>query len=779
MKTRIISIIGIAVLTLFSCNKLPETPSGLDAPVISITASIPDAATKVVSVVPESGIGLDWNWSSGDQIAVVSGDNSSVFDIRPGFGEKDASFIGKKITGSKFSIIYPGSYTSVSALEGYPFTDQTQAGNNNTDHLKYFALLQDVDAYQAFEFGKDWASSHGGTFQQCGVLRFSLTLPEETTAVNRITLKADSPVFHIGNDATALSDELSIGLSEAAVDDDHNIVAWLNTSWFDDVIPAGTSLTVSVSAGEFNWKAEITPSTDKTIKAGYVNKITLPADAWSTAGRYADGDGTLENPWQIKTPTQLTYMRDDMAAGEMRYFKLISDIDMAGIEWAPLNNADPYDKYLYFDGNGHSIHNLTIQNGAAYASFVGVLYGTIKNVTFAGADITAGSGNKSGIVAGYVGTTAALIPCEITDVTVKNSTIVGARSMGAFVGQVATAEAVFTNCHVLSTEVTQTATATCHTGGFVGYAQADAIYQNCSSDATIIGTEYAAGFAGYIGLGTFVKCHASGAVSGTKHVAGFVGKTENPVITSCWYDGPGITASDNTKNCQSAGFVGYAAKAGNFGGVFTDCYVAPTTIEASAGQRIGGFAGQLDNGNTVIKCSVRDVVINAGQNSAGFVGVSYATASDDVPGGGIFRCAVDGGTINGNGNNTAGFVGYPEGAIIENSYTTMDVEGGAKSAIGGFIGVCNKKVTVKWCYSAGNIAGTGSNVGAFAGNVAGDATTHINSCIAWNSTLAFVGNSTGTEDITGNYVGTEGTLSAKAAELGWNSDIWDFSAKLK
>ena len=109
----------------------------------------------------------------------------------------------------------------------------------------------------------------------------------------------------------------------------------------------------------------------------------------------------------------------------------------------------------------------------------------------------------------------------------------------------------------------------------------------------------------------------------------------------------------------------------------------------------------------------------------------------------------------------------------------MDVEGNTKTAVGGFTGICNKNVTIKWCYSSGSISGTGSPIGAFAGKVAGDATTHINSCIAWNSSLEFAGATAGSEDISGNYAGTEGTLAAKAAELGWDPEIWDFAAKLR
>lgn len=786
MKARFYSLICIAAAaaTLFSCNKAEELlQEGPDAPVIEIRASIPSDATRVAPVIPESGTGLDWNWQAGDQIAVVSGGAASVFDIRSGFQPTEASFLGKQVSGDVFSIIYPGTYTSEEALEAYPLGDQIQLGNGSADHLKYFALLSGVNAYDSFSFSQEWAGAHGGVLRQCGVLKFTLTLPEETSVVNRITLKASSPVFHSGNAEASLTDELSIAINEGSLGSDHTVMAWMNTSWFDDVIPGGTTLSLSVAAGDFNWVYEFTTASDKTIKSGCVNKLTLGEVGWVSGGRYAAGEGTAESPWEIKNAKQLGFVRDDIVAGEMRYFKLIADIDLSGIEWAPLANVpnaeEKYDKQICFDGNGHTIYNMTISEGASYASFAGVLYGTVKDLTFSGADITGGDGNKCGILAGYVGTADAFVPCEITNVTIKNSTLTAARSAGIMAGQVATPDATFTNCHVYNSTLIQTATSTCHAGGFVGYSQKDGKYVNCSTDATIQGAQYTGGFAGYLGAGHLEHCSASGVVSGTKDVGGFVGKSEVPVLTDCWYDGPGITASDNTKNAHPGGFVGYAAKSSDLGGVFTACYVKETVLDASAGgQRVGGFAGQADLGNTFMKCYVSGVDILGSTNSGGFVGVSYADTSDAVPGGGIYQCWVDGGSIKALGTNVGGFVGYPEKAIILNCYTTMAVDGTDKGSVGGFIGVCNKNVIVRYCYFDAAIEGTGGPLGCFVGKVNGDDTTHINACIAWNDTLPFEGQNAG-GDVSGNYAGTEGTLSAKAAELGWDPAIWDFSAKLK
>ncbi len=754
MKTRISTFISIAVLplALFSCMKPAEWTPQAPVQLKTIQAVIPGEATKVAPVDTESGTGLDWNWEEGDKISIISGDVTADYSIRPGFEAKTASFIGRQVSGGTYSIAYPVIETAAD-FDKVSLLDQQQKGiGDDKSHLKYYALLKDVDAYDSFSFSADWAATHGGTFRQNGVLRFCLTLPEGTTSVSRITLKADSPIFHTGFAEDALSAELSIGITEGTLGSDRSITAWMITSCFDDAIPAGTALTVNVAAGEVTWNADITPAAEKTIKSGYVNAITLDESAWSSAGRYADGEGTLDSPWIIKTPQHLLNMRDDMVSKEMRYFSLAADIDMTGVEWMPLNNipndedaTKAYDKYLYFDGCGHTIRNLTVGESVNYPSFAGVLYGTIKNVIFADAVITGGS-NKTGVVAGYMGTSQEFIPNEISGVTVKNATVTASRHVGALVGQVATGENTITDCHV--------------EGG------------------TVAGAEYTGGFSGYIQQATVTACSSNAEVSGTKHVGGFVGKTDTPALNGCWYYGPTVTISA-TGNNQSGGFVGYAGKVNNVGATFTECYVKGSTLKMSSGQRIGGFTGQADLGTTFIKCYVEDVTIEGGQNSGGFVGVDYSNTSDLVPGGGIYQCHVDGGSITASAANCGGFAGYPEKCIIENCYSSMDVNGAGFAAIGGFLGLCKGTVTVRYCYGSGAVSGTSGPIGAFVGNVDGDANTHINSCIGWSDSLPFAGNVKAGCDVSGNYCGTEGTVSSQAAALGWDPAIWDFSAKLK
>ena len=85
---------------------------------------------------------------------------------------------------------------------------------------------------------------------------------------------------------------------------------------------------------------------------------------------------------------------------------------------------------------------------------------------------------------------------------------------------------------------------------------------------------------------------------------------------------------------------------------------------------------------------------------------------------------------------------------------------------------------VERCYSAGAVTGTHENTGIFAGRIDVN-TAAISSCIGWNASLPFAGAvKDGSAEVKDNYAGAEGTLSAKAAEMGWSADIWDFSADM-
>ncbi|MBQ9192247.1 MAG: hypothetical protein IJ156_00815 [Bacteroidales bacterium] len=710
MKTNISNLVLAAALLplLFSCNKAAEPVSVPDDGLVTISATIPDGpATRVAAAAAETG--LAWKWEERDQITVV-GVNSSVFDIEDGFTAHQADFTGKPVAGSAFSILYPGSYDSVAELEAAAWTGQVQTGNGSMDHLKYCALLSGVDAFETFEFSDAWAAEHGGSFRQSGVLKFALTLPEGVTAPESVAVRADEPVFYADNAGTKVS-SLGLELKDVTLGEDRVLTAWMTLPWQEVKVPAGTALTVTVVAdGGNHWQRSVTLSAEASLLPGKVNTIVLDATGWTGSGHYAGGEGTAESPWLIADAASLRSVRGDLVSGETKYFKLVQDIDISGAEWAPLNNEGNFDKFFDFDGNGKTIKGLTITEPVAYASFAGILYGTLRNVTFDGANIVAGN-NKAGIAAGYVGTNKSLTACSMTGVTVKDSAIEGATWLGGLIGQVAIATTV-SDCHVIRTTVTSSSD---NVGGLVAVPDCAGVrFENCSTE--------------------------------------------------------GVTIRHTAAKRYMGGFVGNINKAT----VFERCTVKDAVLDAPSSQRVGGFVGQAGrfDGAVISHCTVENATITGSTNSAGFVGVNYCPD--------INKCAVVGGTITANGNNVAGFAGYPEGNAtlackIADSYSTMKVVGGERSEIGGFIGIAKGLIAVERCYAAGEVNGTHANTGAFVGKV-DVATAAISACIGWNATLPFAGFVVdGAESVKDNYAGNEGTVSSQAIALGWPADVWDLS----
>ncbi|MEA4975016.1 MAG: hypothetical protein VB046_04700 [Paludibacter sp.] len=124
---------------------------------------------------------------------------------------------------------------------------------------------------------------------------------------------------------------------------------------------------------------------------------------------FSGGNGTQENPWQIRTAVQLDNVRNNLSATEMKFFKLMNDIDLKDI--AETNNWMPYKDgasssaaYMDFDGNGFVIKNMHIEGKTAnYQSFAGFIWGTIRNLGLVNVYINCPAVGGIGAFVGYVG----------------------------------------------------------------------------------------------------------------------------------------------------------------------------------------------------------------------------------------------------------------------------------------------------------------------------------------------------------------------------------------
>ncbi len=759
-------IASIALLAVVSCAKEAQAPvqNVEGGKLITISATIPTDGITKVDLAEDGGYtgGLKLTWAAGDKITVTETGNpanSQEFTLSAGEGTAAGIFTGPELAAAtSYKIVYNGFGSS------FDYTEQTQATDGSTDHLKYGATLSGVSSYEDFEFSETWATSKGGTFASTSVLRLRMDIPMNLEDVQAVYIKSD-PLTVFG--------AIKVNITTPADEEESDILTVYASLPFstDITIPAGTGLVVQFQMSDKDYDkytAYRTLSAMK-LKSGKVNSLALDFNTDQNITLYAnkvlDDIGTSSNPYLIGDQHQMALMASEMVSGSTIYFKIVDDIDMTGVDWIPLNYASPYEKGINFDGGDHIISNLTVDTSHmdgsdevahGYPSFAGVAYGVYKNVTFDKAVIDAGS-NNTGVFAGYIGTGTGEIYADCRGITISNSSVTATaatkeRNAGGFAGLVGNASSYIKDCHVTgNTTISQTQTTAyngCNAGGFIGNIKFAATIEDCTASANLSNKNsyYTGGFAGQI--------------------------NDAATISNCAFLGGTLTAERSNDNSPVAGFVGYVP---NVAATITDCYVTGAIINASVCGRSAGFAGQIGNGSTLTSCYVENSSVSAGLNSGGFAGVFYNSS--------VNKCYVTGTTVTANANQTAGFIAYPQNSTVTNCFvaSSVTVTGGTYSDVGGFYGRLNNGVSTSQCYEAATVSGTSESTGAFIGNVQA-VPTSITKCVAWDASLLFWANKkSGLEDedinavITGNYIGTSGSISAQATTLGWDTSIWDLS----
>lgn len=521
-----------ALLAFSGCIK--EKEMAQQVPQMTITVSMPDdAVTKVAFSVPGSEIGLHLAWQADDQIRVISGSNSAVYDIQPGFTDHTATFTGPVVAGEKFDIVCPATFASVEEAQ-VGNVNLTQDGNGSTSHLVFTAKLGNVDKDDlgSIGFTDEWVASHAGTtLNMGGIVKLVLTLPGAVNAPKKVVLSG------LGDD------DIAVNITGVSLTSEHVLTAYAQSSWEDIPISTGTEFTVSVTNNDESvFTATKTIPADATLRAGTQNIVKVTGGFIEQD--FAGGNGTQASPYLIGNAKQLDNMHKDgiLKHQERVYFRLIADIDMGPYidgtmdqSWEPLNWKSPYDYIIDFDGNNHTISNFkSVRSDMTEGdwshekydkpSFFGLLYGSCYNVTFTNATIETESGT-CGVLGGYIGYNGK--KAVVYNVHVKNSTITrtsssGDSGIGGFAGRIGFAYIDSSSAQDVTVNSTNKDYAgvlfgldwnescrvrNCWTSGVVhgsqkvggicgGLVKAESAIINCFSTATVDGMRYSGGIAG-------------------------------------------------------------------------------------------------------------------------------------------------------------------------------------------------------------------------------------------------------------------------------------------
>ena len=276
---------------------------------------------------------------------------------------------------------------------------------------------------------------------------------------------------------------------------------------------------------------------------------------------------------------------------------LMADIDMEGQTWSPIGSTRNFEGV--FNGNGHSIKNLTLETTTDNKGFIQSLNGTVTNLIL------------------------------------ENVNISGKKYVGGIVGKLI--GGTVSNCAVVSGTITGTGT---YVGGIVGHAEGEtARIESSYNAANVTGQYTVGGVAGYLDKATVTNCYNTGAVSSTSSgaVSGVVGTfatTNGGNLSNCFNTGS-VTSTNNYATV--CGVVSYTPD--KEAHVVTNCFylsgcavkngvtvngncdkadvAGETTVKTAAEFKSAELVTALNNGGTAWVAGTNNPVLSVFSSSGG------------------------------------------------------------------------------------------------------------------------------------------------------------------
>ena len=697
-----------------------------------ITASIPEAITKVSMNVPEDGKGLALAWEAEDQLTVI-GESTGQFTIAEGFSPHNAQFNGTAVNGEEFIVLYPGqTYKTVEDINSVSYLNQTQKGNNNTDHLFYHAIVETSD-YTSLDFAEA---------KQNGVIKFLFQLPSGATEVESVTLSATDAIFYATNDLEGdMVNALTLNLEGVDVSESEQMLtAYMMISWNDVALAGNSKLTITVNMPDSKFEQALTvPEGGLTILSGKVNTFGLNNESW-TEPLFFGGSGTESDPYQIKTFAHLDNVRKKLVkdAETMVYFKMVDDIDMSDQSWT-MYNGSTGNVYKYdFDGNGHTISNFSMTRSGA--SFFGALTGgsKIHDLKFEDVSLTGvEEGGNSVATVSYNVNDGTIDNVDISKINITPLTNTGTGAIAAKLTQGA-----ISNCDVTDLTITGTHQ---RIGGIVGTTEGSYVnkIEYCTVSSSTINGGWATG--GIIGIHSssgklsVSNCTVSGKAatptvvkSSSSSVGGIIGEGQKAIeVTDCKAAYLSVSTTKSSDKSYCGGIAGLFKEEDSS---LTRCSLTDTSVDAGNTLSVGGILGYATKTCTITQCTVSNAANSAMITGAACVGGVIGEAAETVT---LIGCEVVskisalGGDYNKDFTSVGlagGIIGYAAagGSMTNNGYSgTLSSSGtGANDAVGGIIGYTAKFCTITECTTSNAEISGSYRVAGIVGRVTGSDKTN-------------------------------------------------------
>ena len=351
------------------------------------------------------------------------------------------------ITGSTFALFTSESKVNVAVSSGKV---EMVA---NIENLQTWSLEDDLEK----EGRLDGSFTQGGSVTFNGnVLSINKIIPGDKVSFKLTgTNNSNVSILHRVKIACLSGEKLLDGLKVTINNEEYYglneyITSWETLNEGSNMEAYAISVELPIDAG--NYYQDLSSELLVTVEAIQGNAevsddaVIKLHNVWDGS---SDKESLLENVDEVNkevliyTAEEFSAFRDLVNEGKTYKdytVKLASDIDLDGINWLPIGpNADSKNKFNgVFDGNNHTIYNLSITQGADYhaAGLFGALNGIVKNLNIENATVSsissgASTDNGIAIVCGSIyrkGT--------VENVKVNNAEVVGNRYVAVIAGYV-------------------------------------------------------------------------------------------------------------------------------------------------------------------------------------------------------------------------------------------------------------------------------------------------------------------------------------------------------
>ncbi|MBR6932534.1 MAG: Omp28-related outer membrane protein [Bacteroidales bacterium] len=624
MEKKLYLLMAVVATIFSSCMEevLTEDLSECQAVVIqAVTES--DGRTRT-SLGTASGGVSQVLWTAEDQIGVYPDDaeKPALFRLIAGEGKSSADFSGP-VAGQRFSAVYPYSIAGKRQGSGIAVTLPEQQ-----------AYVPGSFAPGAFPMAA--SETAGGTLSfrnLCAILKLSITGHQAVTAIeflpNDPAVKVSGPAtvsFPSGTAAPVLS-FASDALSRVLLQVPGVLLDAKTATDFYLVLPArtykgGFTVRVHTSGGSM----DKVYGADFTMDRSSLHASTpfeLRLDKGVEPSLFLSGSGTIEDPLRIASLGDLLLMESAVNTGSgtvptssgtevqarTAHYRLTADLDLSplcgkelGKHWTPIGDTATDDGLYFggsFDGGGHAIRNLYIDNPKDYQGLFGHIISRdglgIANLTVSG---YVHGKSRVGLFAGHGD--------RFSNCISEGEVLADGEDLGGIAGWGTT----LTDC-VNRASVSKTRGMTYTVGGIVGRNEGyDSLplCRGCRNEGKVYSLEgYQIG--GIVGFtsGIVDNCSNSGEVYGGQQCGGIAGcLSVSAVVANCINTGPVSSGYG-----YSGGIVGTLILYNRCRVV--NCVSVNTAVERQFGTDGAAICGY--NGGTIEQCfglaSAQMVALNA------------------------------------------------------------------------------------------------------------------------------------------------------------------------